>query len=42
MIGDDNSWASAMIAEQKLAPITEVIGIVESNSAVLQKSMSVL
>ena len=35
MIGDDNFWASAMIAEQKLAPITEVIGIVESNSASL-------
>ena len=35
MIGDDNFWASAMIAEQKLAPIIEVIGIVESNSASL-------
>ena len=35
MIGDDNFWASAMIAEQKLAPVTEVIGIVESNSASL-------
>ena len=35
MIGDDNFWARTMIAEQKLAPITEVIGIVESNSASL-------
>ena len=35
MIGDDNFWSSAMIAEQKLAPIIEVIGIVESNSASL-------
>ena len=33
LIGDDNFWASARIAEQKLAPVTEVIGIVESNSA---------
>ena len=33
MIGDYNFWASARIAEQKLAPVTEVIGIVESNSA---------
>ena len=37
MIGDDNLWASAMIAEQKLAPITEVIGTVESNSASLSE-----